>query len=52
MGLGLHIVNEMMRAMKGQLLFLDQDEVVLPETVRQNKIDKAIIALCFPKEKK
>ena len=52
MGLGLHIVNEMMRAMKGQLLFLDQDEVILPETVRQNKIDKAIIALCFPKEKK
>lgn len=52
MGLGLHIANEMMRAMKGQLLFLDKDEITLPKTVRQNEINKAIIALCFPKEKK
>lgn len=52
MGLGLHIANEMMRAMKGQLLFLDKDEILLPKTVRQNEINKAIIALCFPKEKK
>lgn len=52
MGLGLHIANEMMRAMKGQLLFLDKDEIFLPKIVQQNEIDKAIIALCFPKEKK
>ncbi len=52
MGLGLHIANEMMRAMKGQLLFLDKDEIFLPKNIRQNEIDKAIIALCFPKEKK
>ncbi len=52
MGLGLHIVNEMMRAMKGQLLFLDKDDIILPKTIRQNEIDKAIVALCFPKEKK
>ncbi len=52
MGLGLHIADEMMRAMKGKLLFLDKDEIVLPKTVWQNEINKAIIALCFPKEKK
>ncbi|MDR1898075.1 MAG: ATP-binding protein [Prevotellaceae bacterium] len=52
MGLGLHIADEMMRAMKGQLLFLDKKEVVLPKIIRENEIDKAIIALCFPKEKK
>lgn len=52
MGLGLHIANEMMRAMKGQLLFLDKDEIIFPKTVRENQIESAIIALCFPKEKK
>mgnify|MGYP000843673837 FL=1 len=51
MGLGLHIANEMMRAMKGQLLFLDKDEIFLPKAIRKNEIDKAIVALCFPKEK-
>ncbi len=52
MGLGLHIANEMMRAMKGQLLFLDKNDIILPEIIRQNEIDKAIVSLCFPKEKK
>lgn len=52
MGLGLHIADEMMKAMKGKLLFLDKDEIVLPKAVGQNEINKAIIALCFPKEKK
>lgn len=52
MGLGLHIANEMMLAMKGQLLFLDKNEVILPNIVRENQIESAIIALCFPKEKK
>lgn len=52
MGLGLHIANEMMRAMKGQLLFLDKNEIVFPSNVRENQIDSAVIALCFPKEKK
>ncbi|QUY17711.1 HAMP domain-containing histidine kinase [Treponema vincentii] len=52
MGLGLHIANEMMRAMKGQLLFLDENDIELPKDVKKNQINKAIIALCFPKEKK
>lgn len=52
MGLGLHIANEMMRAMKGQLLFLDKNEIILPTIVEKNQIKSAIIALCFPKEKK
>jgi signal transduction histidine kinase len=51
MGLGLHIANEMMRAMKGQLLFLDKNEAELPKIIRENQIESAIIALCFPKEK-
>jgi len=52
MGLGLHIANEMMQAMKGQLLFLDKDEIVFPKIIRESQIANAIIALCFPKEKK
>jgi signal transduction histidine kinase len=52
MGLGLHIANEMMQAMKGQLLFLDKNEVEFPKIIRENQIESAIIALCFPKEKK
>jgi signal transduction histidine kinase len=52
MGLGLHVANEMMKAMKGQLLFLDKNEIDFPQTIRENEIDSAIIALCFPKEKK
>ncbi|KAA6321209.1 hypothetical protein EZS27_029115 [termite gut metagenome] len=51
MGLGLHIANERMRAMKGQLLFLDKNEIEFPRIIRENQIDSAIIALCFPKEK-
>lgn len=52
MGLGLHIVNEMMHEMKGKLLFLDEHEIDLPGYAKDNKINKAIIALCFPKTKK
>ncbi len=50
-GLGLHVANEMMKAMKGQLLFLDKCDVNFPSPVKENGADKAIIALCFPKEK-
>ena len=52
MGLGLHIADEMMKAMKGKLLFLDENDIELPKDVEKNQINKAIIALCFPKEKK
>lgn len=52
-GLGLHVANEMMNAMKGKLLFIsDENEIKFPEIVKENKAIKAIIALCFPKEKK
>lgn len=50
MGLGLHIANEMMNAMKGKLLFLDENDIELPRYIKDNQINKAIIALCFPKE--
>lgn len=52
MGLGLHIANEMMHAMNGQLLFLDENDIELPRYAKDNRINKAIIALCFPKEKR
>jgi C4-dicarboxylate-specific signal transduction histidine kinase len=52
MGLGLHIANEMMNAMKGKLMFLDENEIELPKYAKINQINKAIIAMCFPKEKK
>lgn len=51
MGLGLHIANEMMKAMKGQLLFLGKDDVILPRTVQECNVNSAIIALCFPTKK-
>lgn len=52
-GLGLHVANEMMNAMKGKLLFIpDENEIEFPEIVKKNKTVKAIIALCFPLQKK
>jgi len=47
-GLGLHIVNEMMKAMKGKLLFFDRYDIELPNEVVINNITNAIVALCFP----
>lgn len=49
MGLGLHIAHEVMQAMKGKLLILDANEIDLPETAKKYQINKAIVALCFPK---
>lgn len=49
MGLGLHIAHEVMQAMKGKLLILDANEINLPDTAKKYQIDKAIVALCFPK---
>jgi len=51
-GLGLHIVDEMMKAMKGQLIFLDKNDIVLPKNTLEHNATKAIIALCFPIQKK
>ncbi len=50
-GLGLHVANEMMAAMKGKLDFLDKDEIKFPKEVLVHGVDKTIIALCFPTEK-
>lgn len=49
MGLGLHIAHEVMQAMKGKLIILDANEIDLPDTAKKYQIDKAIVALCFPK---
>lgn len=49
MGLGLHIAHEVMQAMKGKLLILDENEIDLPDTAKKFQINKAIVALCFPK---
>lgn len=52
-GLGLHVANEMMTAMKGKLLFItDKYDIDFPKIIRDNQITSAIIALSFPKEKK
>ena len=49
-GLGLHIADEMMKAMKGQLIFLDENDIELPEKTLEHGATKAIVALCFRKE--
>lgn len=51
-GLGLHVANEMMTAMKGKLLLIsDSNDIDFPKVVRENKVTQAVVALCFPKEK-
>jgi hypothetical protein len=50
-GLGLHVASEMMKGMKGKLLFLDKYDINYPTIFRNSHVDKAIIALCFPVEK-
>lgn len=51
-GLGLHVAKEMMAAMKGKLLLIsDINEIDFPIPVKENNVNKAIVALCFPKER-
>lgn len=51
-GLGLHVAKEMMLAMKGKLLLIsDENDIDFPEPIRDKKVNKAIVVLCFPKEK-
>jgi len=50
-GLGLHIADEMMKAMKGQLIFLDENDIELPKKTLEQGATKAIVALCFRNEK-
>lgn len=47
MGLGLHITNEIMKAMDGKLLILDPNELDLPEKARDRKINGSVVVLCF-----
>lgn len=49
MGLGLHITHEVMKAMNGKLIILDKDEINLPDSAKKHEINKALVALCFPK---
>ena len=48
-GLGLHIANELMNAMKGKLMFLEENDLQLPFESQSSGATKAMIALCFPK---
>lgn len=52
MGLGLHITNEVMKAMGGKLLITEPDEFNLPDTARNMGITNYVVALCFPKVEK
>lgn len=48
MGLGLHIVDEIMKSHKGKLLFPEPDEVDIPEEFKNG----AVVELAFKKEDK
>jgi len=50
-GLGLHIADELMKAMKGKLLFLTENDIKFPNEVIENGVTRAIVAMCFPKTK-
>ena len=48
MGLGLHITNEVMTAMKGKLLIMDSYDLQLPEKIQEYTSAPTVVALCFP----
>jgi signal transduction histidine kinase len=47
MGLGLHITNEIMKAMNGKLLILDPNELEIPAKAKDKKINGSVVVLCF-----
>lgn len=49
MGFGLYIANETMKQMKGFLSILSDNDIEMPEKAVQKDINKAIVALSFPK---
>ena len=52
-GLGLHVAKEMMLAMKGKLLLIaDKNEINFPTKIQEDKVNNAIVALCFPTKNK
>ena len=50
-GSGMNIANELMAAMKGRLMFLDENDIKLPSETLSVGATKAIVALCFSKER-
>ena len=51
-GLGLHVAKEMMLAMKGKLLLIaEKNEINFPTQIQEDKVNNAIVALCFPIKK-
>ena len=50
MGFGLYIANETMKQLKGHLDIISNEDIELPASVVEKGIDKAIVALSFPKE--
>lgn len=50
MGLGLHITNEVMNAMKGKLLIMDPHDLQLPEKIKDYSDNPTVVALSFPQE--
>ena len=52
MGLGLHITNEIMKAMDGKLLITSPYEYDLPATATTMDLPNYVVALSFPKEEK
>lgn len=52
MGLGLHITNEIMKAMDGKLLITSPYEYDLPSTATAMELPNYVVALSFPKVEK
>lgn len=52
MGLGLHITNEIMKAMDGKLLITSPYEYDLPATATAMELPNYVVALSFPKVEK
>lgn len=52
-GLGLHVAKEMMIAMKGKLLLIsDANEINFPSNVKSEQVTNAVVAICFPTQKR
>lgn len=47
MGIGLHLTNEIMEALKGRLIFPEPDDYVIPEEFKKG----AIVVLSFRRTK-
>ncbi|MFH1051122.1 MAG: ATP-binding protein [bacterium] len=50
-GLGLHVANEMMKAMKGELRILSKNDIRIPDNIIDIDNDYTLVGLCFKREK-